>query len=80
MRYVASLYEDVIVCKGINYTDHIDKNEIELTEEQFNTIPIPCKLIDGEFIPSDFPKVDIVVSEKKPTTEELLNLILGVSE
>lgn len=66
MRYTASVFKGVIVAKGINYTDFIDKNEIELTEYQYNTIPIPCKLIDGEFVPCDFPEIKI---EETPTEE-----------
>lgn len=58
MRYVGTVKDDVIVAKGINYTDYVDPNEIELTEEQYNTIPIPCKLIDNEFVECEFPKYD----------------------
>lgn len=59
MRFVATVQNNIITSKGINYTDYIDKNEIELTEEQYNNIPIPCRLVDGEFIPCNFPEVDI---------------------
>lgn len=80
MRYVGILLEGVIVSKGIDYTDYIDEREIELTEEQYNSIPLPCKLINGEFVPCEFPKVETPVVEPAPTTEELLNIILGVDE
>jgi hypothetical protein len=76
--YVGVLYKDVIIAKGKNYTDHIGEKEVELTEEQYEAIPIPCKLIDGEFVPSEFPEGER--HEVEPTTEELLNIILGVEE
>ena len=80
MRYVGSLLDGIIVSKGINYTDYIDKKEIELTEEQYNSIPIPCKLVDGNFVPCEYPKVIMPEPIHEPTTEELLNIILGVNE
>lgn len=69
LRYVGTLNDDVIIAKGINYTDYVDKREIELTKEQYNTIPIPCKLVDGEFIPCDFPQYDVVETPKEEKTE-----------
>jgi len=69
MKYVATLENDIITSKGINYTDFVDEREIELTEEQYNTIPIPCKLINGEFIPCDFPESNITTGKADtPTT------------
>lgn len=59
MKYVATVQSNIIVAKGINYTDYVAKNEIELTKEQYDTIPIPCRLVDGEFIPCDYPEVEI---------------------
>lgn len=59
MRYVGTLYKDVVISKGINYTDFVDEREIELTEEQYNTIPVPCKLVDGEFVACDYPHYEI---------------------
>lgn len=64
MKYVGTVQNDVIVAKGINYTDYQDPNEIELTEEQYNSIQTPCKLVDGEFVQCDFPK-----TEPEPTPE-----------
>ncbi len=83
MRYVATITtEGVIVSKGINYTDFVDKNEIELTEEEYASIPIPCKKENGVFVPCDFPESSgsegTSTYEPEPTTEELLNIILGV--
>ena len=78
MRYVGILLDGVIVSKGIDYTDYVDEREIELTEEQYNSIPLPCKLVDGEFVPCDSPEVTRPEAEPEPTTEELLNIILGV--
>lgn len=80
MRYVGSLLDGIIVSKGINYTDYVDNKEIELTEEQYNSIPIPCKLVNGEFVPCEYPKVTMTEPKHEPTTEELLNIILGVNE
>ncbi len=57
MKYTATKYKDVLISKGINYTDYVDPNEIELTEEQYNTIPIPCQLVDGKFAPCEFPEM-----------------------
>lgn len=80
MRYVGIVLDGVIVSKGVNYTDYIDEKEIELTEEQYNSITIPCQQIDGEFVPCDFPKSSMPENQPEPTTEELLNIILGVEE
>ena len=69
MRYVATVYNDVIIAKGINYTNYFDENEIELTEYQYNTIPIPCQLVDGEFIACDYPKIRVeapIINEHYP--------------
>lgn len=76
MKYVATVQDNIIVAKGINYTDYVAENEIELTEEEFNTIPIPCRKVDGEFIPCDFPEVEIVEEETDhvyPTQIELVS-------
>jgi hypothetical protein len=78
MRYVGIVNDDVIIAKAILYNDFVDERHIPLTEEQYNTIITPCKLVDGEFVPSDFPKFS--EPEPEPTTEELLNIILGVNE
>lgn len=56
MRYTGTVQKGVIAAKGINYTDFIGENEIELTEEEYNTIPIPCRKVDGEFIPCELPE------------------------
>lgn len=92
MIYTGTLYKGVIVAKGINYTDYVDEKEIELTEEQYNTIQTPCKLVEGEFIPCEYPKAETVEIEKTPTMQEdidamlvdheyrLLILELGVNE
>ena len=58
-KYVGTIYEGIIVAKGINYTGFIAENEIELDENQYNTIPIPCKLVDGEFVPCDAPQIEV---------------------
>ena len=65
MKYVGTLYKGVIVAKGINYTGIVADDEIELTEEEYNTIPIPCKKIDGEFVPCDFPELDEFEEKEK---------------
>ena len=75
MRYTGTIYKGVVISKGITYTDYMDKNEVELTEEQYNTLPIPCKLTNGEFIPCDFPEMesgDVVIEETEPTEIERL--------
>ncbi len=77
-KFTATIQNNVIVAKGINYTDYVDEREIELTEEQYNTIPIPCKLVDGEFVPCDFPEYSISQTPTpEPTTDEVLNALLG---
>ena len=60
MRYYATMQNDIIVSKGINYTDVVAENEITLTEEQYDTIPIPCKIDGDTFVPCDFPEVESV--------------------
>ena len=83
MRYVATTYKNVIVSKGINHTDYVDKNEIELTEAQYNSIPIPCKLVDGEFVSCEMPEIeptDTPTEPTEPTTDEILNALLGVAD
>ena len=76
MRYIASVTnEGIIVSKGINYTEYVDEKEIELTEEQYNSIPIPCKLVDGEFVECDFPTPSVTEVEEvipEPTETEQL--------
>lgn len=65
MKYTATVYKDVIISKGISYIDCVAENEIALTKKQYETIPIPCKLIDGQFVPCDYPKID-APEEKVP--------------
>lgn len=74
MRYVATVENGICTSKGINYTGFVDDREMELTEEQYNTIHIPCKLVDGEFIPCEFPKVknEDTPTETEPTEIEQL--------
>ena len=70
MKYTGTLSNDVIVAKGINYTEYVDEREIELTEEQYSTIQIPCKLVNGEFIPCEYPKSEVVETPlEEPITE-----------
>lgn len=70
MRYVGILKKGVIISKGINYTDYEDVNEIEITKEQYDTITIPCRLVDDEFVVCEFPESDVVdVKYEKPVTE-----------
>ena len=80
MRYVATVKDGVIVTKGINYTDFVDPNEIELTEEQYNTISIPCKLVDGEFVPCEYPKCEVVEtpieSNIEPTPQDDIDAMM----
>lgn len=58
MKYVGILNNDVIIAKAKIYEDFVDERHIELSEEQYNTIITPCRLIDGVFVPCDFPKLD----------------------
>ena len=77
MRYVATITDDIIISKGINYTDFIDENEVELTEEQYNSIPIPCKLIDGEYIACEFPPPFVEeTTTHEPTAEDDIDAML----
>lgn len=55
MKYVGVIYDEVIIAKAKIYVDVIADNQIELTEEQYNSIVTPCKLIDGTFVSWDFP-------------------------
>lgn len=64
MRYVGTISQGVIIAKGINYTDYIDENEIELTEEQYNTIQTPCKVVNGIFKPCEYPKITVEETEE----------------
>ena len=74
MRYVTTVENGICTSKGINYTGFIDGREIELTEEQYNTIPIPCKLINGKFVPCEFPQIknEDTTTEIEPTSIEQL--------
>jgi hypothetical protein len=67
MRYVAILRKGVVVSKGINYTDYKDENEIEISASDYDNIPIPCKIVDGEFVPCDYPESDIVQETETET-------------
>ncbi len=58
IKYTGTIIDNVIMAKGIAYTGFVGNNEIELTKEQYDTIPIPCKLVDGDFVPCDLPTVD----------------------
>lgn len=82
MRYVATVNDGVIVAKGINYTDFVDPNEIELTETEYNEIQPPCKLVEGEYVPCEYPKYEgeETPTEPEPTTDEVLNALLGVTD
>lgn len=70
MKYIGILNDNVIVAKGISYTDYVDNTEIELTKEQYNSIPVPCKLVNGEFVPCDFPEVETPTTEPEPTPQD----------
>jgi hypothetical protein len=76
MKYTGTLQNGVIVAKGINYTDYNDPNEIELTEYEYNTIPIPCKLVDGEFVLCEYPKGVAVETVETPTVQEDIDAML----
>lgn len=76
MRYVGSVIEGIIISKGIAYTDYVDEREIELTEKQYNSIPIPSKRVNGEFIPCEHPKVTIPEVEKEPSAEDDIDSML----
>ena len=70
MKYIGMLNDGVIVAKAKNHDDKVYKNEIELTEKQYNSIPIPCKLVNGEFVRCEFPKSEIEdVTYEEPITE-----------
>ena len=75
MKYVGTLLMDIIVNKAINYTDYVAENEIELTEEQYNTIPIPCQCINGEFIECDFPVIEVEEEEIKIPVAPQIELV-----
>ena len=74
MRYTATIENGIYTSKSINYTDFIDDREIELTKEQYDTIPIPCKMINGKFVPCEFPKVinEDMTTKTEPTEIEQL--------
>lgn len=76
MIYTGTLYKGVIVAKGINYTDYVDEKEIELTEEQYNTIQTPCKLVDGEFIPCEYPRTENEEMVYTPTAQDDIDALL----
>ena len=67
MKHIGILNNGVIVATAINHTDYIGENELELTEEQYSTIPIPCKLVGVEFIPCKFPVYEV---EETPEVEK----------
>lgn len=77
MKYIGVLNDDVIVAKGINYTDYIDENEIELTEIEYNNLQPPCKLVAGEYIPCEFPTYEgenTPIEEEKTSEEKISSL------
>lgn len=76
MKYVGTVQNDVIVAKGINYTDYQDPNEIELTEEQYNSIQTPCKLVNDEFVPCDFPSVEVEETPPEPTAQDDMDAMM----
>ena len=81
--YFIQFKNDICVskCNVPNEGYVLQNYEREITEEEYNTIPIPCKIVNSEYIPYEFPKTeDEPEQETEPTTEELLNILLGVSE
>lgn len=76
MRYVGIKNKDVIIAKAKLYTDFVDKRQIELTEEQYNTIPLPCKLVNGKFVPCEYPKVTVPEIKPEPTQAEDIDTML----
>ena len=69
MRYTGTIYKGVIISKGINHTDFIDENEIELTKEQYFSIKTPCKFADRKFIPCEFPETETDGTLETPVSE-----------
>lgn len=71
MRYFGLIYDDIIINKGLKsklFT--LSDNEIELTEQQFNEIKCPCKLVDSQFISCEIP----IIEEEIDYTLEIMKL------
>ena len=70
MKYIGVLKDNIIVNSLIRYENvEIYDNEIELSEEQYNSIIVPCKLIKGEFISCEYPPDEIIPSQPIMPTE-----------
>ena len=87
MRYIVKETTDGVMY-DIHYVDDdyvLGEYETEVTVEEANSIPVPCKIIDGEYVPAEAPdnSVECEVEPEKeaePTTDEVLNALLGVTE
>lgn len=67
MIYILVKHDDIYVNKAM-YNQKLALTEymIEITKEQFETIKLPCKYIDGKFISCEMP---IFEEETAPATD-----------
>lgn len=73
MIYIGIKLKDIVISKAIKYEEFIGANELEITKAQYDNLPIPCKLVDGAFIPCDYPVMEMEPHPpREPTETELL--------
>lgn len=56
----------VFVTKGKRIREVLFENEIRITEEEYDTIELPCKLVDGKYVECEAP-----VEEENEENEEI---------
>ena len=54
--------------------DIFKKKKFELTEEQYNKLVTPCKMVDGKFVPCEYPATPI--PEAEPSAEDDIDSML----
>ena len=74
MKYVGIIKENVIVAKAKIYKNFVDERHIELTEEQYNQLITPCEIIDGKFVPCEYPTTQ--TPEAEPSAEDDIDSML----
>lgn len=89
MKYIIKSIDNIIYSSRMALDDYVlEADEEEITKEQYDTLTLPAVWEDGNLVPSDVWPVTPVYPadpdqpgpEQEPTTEEILDVLLGVTE
>ena len=74
--YLIQIKDGECLCKcEIPRKDYtLQDGEIEITKEQYDMISLPCKYIDGEFVPYEIPEPPTI--EPEPTAQDDIDAML----